>query len=133
MRQPNPDPREVAGLPELQPVCYGNPMRRLLPMLRVMFLAVLLWTGSAVHAAEAVDCGVIESTCTSDVDSGGEEAPGEPDQCLCHHGGCHGHCATLASTPLEPLQHSLQGQHERGRALFDAGADLDQVSRPPIA
>jgi hypothetical protein len=121
-----------ASLPPPRPVCYDAAMRRFLTMLRVMLVAVLLWTGSAAHAAEAVNCDTVASACTGDV-GGGEEAPGDADECLCHHGSCHGHCATLASTPSEPRHHSVRSQHAWNRALFDAGDGPDQVSRPPIA
>jgi hypothetical protein len=128
-------PSDAVGGPDLlrrRPVCYAAAMRRLLPMLRVMLLAVLLWTGGTAHATEAIDCEAVAGACTGDV-GGGDETPGETDRCPCHHGGCHGHCATLASTPPEPSHHAVGCQHAWTRALFDAGAGPDQVSRPPIA
>lgn len=113
----------------------GPDVRSLLPLLKMMMLAVLLWTGNIAHAAEA-ECSPAAATDVAHVDQGqDQEAPGDAGKATQHqHTGCHGHhMANPPSAFSESV--SLDGNSLKfGRLTLAAvGTCPDSLLRPPIA
>jgi hypothetical protein len=110
-------------------------MRRFLSLLKLMMLAVLLWTGNVAHAEE-VECSAPAAIDASHVDqSPQDEAPSDPGKAAQHqHTGCHGHHVANASSGLAEPAYLASAQPKSGRVTpAGAGASPDSALRPPIA
>lgn len=110
-------------------------MRRFLPFISALMLVLVLWTGSAAHAAEAIDCGDVTISEIGHFEGDRDEVPADSDNAtLHHHSACHGHCV---ATPSEDLPASQP--RSAGTTLVEATADFCPGSapgatlRPPIA
>lgn len=126
-------------LPQRRRVCYGSAMRRFLPMLRVMFLAVLLWTGNVAHAAEDIECLTppgAEAVHAGEADHGSastDQTPGDSGKAH-QHQSCHGHhVANPAGDSSGPAVHAGAQLKTRVADPWLAGAAVDGALRPPIA
>lgn len=111
-------------------------MRRFLPLLRIMMLAVLLWTGNVAHAAEDLECSAPAAVEANHVDLGGPDgAPGDPGKAAPHqHAGCHGHHVANPSSALGEPADFARTQPRFGRVTpAGAGASPNSALRPPIA
>lgn len=111
-------------------------MRRLLPLLGCLTLLLMMWTGGAAHAAEALGCAstsVNEASVHFDGDQ--DQVPADSDSPVPHHhGGCHGHHASI---PLSASPVGLVSGDEAAIGLTIArgftGTEPDSALRPPIA
>lgn len=111
-------------------------MRRLLPLLGCLTLLVMMWTGGAAHAAEALGCASTSVTEASvHFDGDDDQVPADSGSSVPHHhGGCHGHHASI------PLGTSSVGFVSGGEAVIGltvahgiTGTEPDRALRPPIA
>lgn len=110
-------------------------MRRLLHLVAPLMLAVMLWTGAAAHAAEAVGCIEVTSQSAGHFEGDDDQVPADSGKAAPHHhGGCHGHHVGVAGG-AEPLVSAEESQPQRGRGACGVlpGAGPGQDLRPPIA
>jgi len=128
------------GLPKPPAVCYGTVVRRFLPMLRVMLLAVLLWTGNVAHAAEDIACLAPPGAEATHADEGGhgpgpqDQKPGDSGKAAHQHQSCHGHhVASPSSGAATPAVHTIAELNIRSADPWRVGAAPDAALRPPIA
>ena len=111
-------------------------MRRLTPFISALMLILLLWTGSAARAVEALDCGgETTSAAAGHYDGDRDQVPADGDKAAPHHhNACHGHCMAVPMTDRASL---LLNQDSSG--LIETSRDLQSGSgpgatlRPPIA
>jgi len=113
----------------------ADAVRRLLPLVSALMLLLVLWTGSAAHAAEALDCGEAMAGAAEHYDGDRDEVPADSGKATPHHhNACHGHCMAVPTAD----QASLVSHREGGR-LIDirrnhlSGSGPDATLRPPIA
>lgn len=67
-------------------------MNRWATFLGAIMLVLMLWTGSAAHAAERFDCIPVMAGAEGHFDGQQEQLPSSPDQGVAHHhSGCGGH------------------------------------------
>lgn len=110
-------------------------MRRFLPLLKMIMLAVLLWTGNVAHAEE-VECSAPVAVDANHVDQNQQdEAPSDPGEPAQHqHTGCHGHHVANPSNGLAEPAYLVSTQLKFGRVTpGGTGASPDSALRPPIA
>lgn len=110
-------------------------MRRLLPFFSALMLVLVLWTGSAAHAAEAMDCGEVVASAAGHFEGDGDEVPADSDQGTSHHhNACHGHCVAVPSG-AEPRDHQEgdAGPVNGATADLHLGSGPGAAIRPPIA
>lgn len=109
-------------------------MHRWTSLLVAMMLVLMLWTGSAAHAAEPFNC-TAPAQAAGSPDWAQDQVPSSPDQCAVHnHSGCSGHNAEAAPNaaaiePVLPPNLVLFAWRESGRPGRAPDSDL----RPPIA
>ncbi|MGQ0589777.1 MAG: hypothetical protein ACT4N8_09640 [Sphingosinicella sp.] len=110
-------------------------MRRWLTLIGTLMLAVMIWTGTTAHAAEALGCVEVSADSFGHFDGDKDEVPNDSDKAVPHHhGGCHGHHVavtgdggTASPSPAEAVTRIL------GIADRIPDADPGTVLRPPIA
>ena len=110
-------------------------MRRILPLLSAFMLVLMLWTGSAAHAAEAMECGSETSASAGHYEGDSDEVPADTDDPSPHHHGvCHGHCVGVPSGG-EPIPAVVHAEAPTGSLQedFHSGTPPDSALRPPIA
>jgi hypothetical protein len=110
-------------------------MRRLLPLVSAFMLVLMLWTGSAAHAAEAIECGDATEASSGHFEGDGDEVPADSDKATPHHHGiCHGHCVGVAAD-AETMHAAEHGQAPNAALLqdFHSGTPPGAALRPPIA
>lgn len=110
-------------------------MRRLLPLISAFMLVLVLWTGTAAHAAEAVECGETTVAAAGHFEGDGDEVPADSDKSTPHHHGvCHGHCAAV---PADGHAADIGAPSGILQVLapsnFLSGTPPDLALRPPIA
>ena len=110
-------------------------MRRLLPLISAFMLVLVLWTGTAAHAAEAVECDETSVAAAGHFEGDGDEVPADSDNSTPHHHGvCHGHCAPV---PADAHAADIATRSAILEALppsnFHSGTPPDSALRPPIA
>ena len=109
-------------------------MRGWLSYICALMLAVMLWTGSVAHAANAIGC---VDVAASAIDSDGEDreqSPAGPDKARCHHqGGCHSHHVAIPSDGILDLS-SAPETSPVGAAPDSRvdGGEPGTALRPPI-
>lgn len=110
-------------------------MRRLLPLISAFMLVLVLWTGSAAHAAEAMDCGDTSVSAGAHYEGDADEVPADADKGTPHHHGvCHGHCAAVPADAGSANIAALSGILQVLRpSNFRSGTPPDLALRPPIA
>ena len=110
-------------------------MRRLLPLVSAFMLVLVLWTGSAAHAAEAMECGTEAAASAGHYEGDGDEVPADGDSGTPHHHGvCHGHCVGVPAD----REDRCEADHADAPNLafqksFHSGTPPDTALRPPIA
>lgn len=110
-------------------------MRRLMPLLSAFMLILMLWTGSAAHAAEAMECGEEVTAAAGHYEGDGVEVPADSDSPEPHHHGvCHGHCVgvPVVDRLVDHVEHSVVPNGVFKEA-FHSGTPPDSALRPPIA
>jgi len=110
-------------------------MRRFLPFISALLLVLVLWTGSAAHAAEAIGCVEVTSSAAGHFEGDRDEVPSDSDKATPHHhNACHGHCM---ATPYDDLQSPLPltASITLTEAItdFHSGIGPGATLRPPIA
>lgn len=110
-------------------------MRRLLPLLSTLLLVLVLWTGTAAHAAEALDCSDVTVGSAGHYEGDGDEVPSDSDTATPHHHSvCHGHCMLM---PLDGDSVAFDNENGSGMAAapydLSGGSGPDTALRPPIA
>ncbi len=110
-------------------------MRRLLSFVSALMVVLMLWGGTAAHAAEAMQC--VESTAASTGHFVGDadEVPGDSDKATPHHHGiCHGHCMGVPAEgdPVRAAEHA-EAPDAISQQDFHSGTPPDSTLRPPIA
>jgi hypothetical protein len=110
-------------------------MRRFLPLLAAMMLAVMLWSGNAAQAAEAFGCIEVGADAAGHFDGDSDQVPSDSEKgTMHHHGGCHGHHSALADDMLDaPSCISPPANPGAPAVRFPHGADPGMTLRPPIA
>lgn len=98
-------------------------------------LLLVLWTGSAAHAAEVFSCAEVAASAGGHFDGDSDEVPADGDKATPHHhSACHGHCV---GTPLEAKNGALPTARAANviaaTAAFHFGNDPGTALRPPIA
>lgn len=110
-------------------------MYRWVSLLGAVMLILMLWTGSAAHAAERFDCMPVTAEAAGHFDGDQDQVPARPDQGAAHHhSGCSGHQlaapASLSSLVTDFSQKTVPfAWREAGVPGRGPDADL----RPPIA
>lgn len=110
-------------------------MRRILPLVSALMLMLVIWTGSAAHAAEAFSCAEVAASAEGHFDGDSDEVPADGDKAAPHHhSACHGHCV---GTPQEAKKGAFPGAKDASMiastAAFQFGNDPGTALRPPIA
>lgn len=110
-------------------------MRRLLPLISALMLVLVLWTGSAAHAAEALDCGDVASSTAGHFEGDRDQVPADSDKATPHHhSACHGHCTAVPSgAESVELDENAAGLLEGAMKDVEPGTHPDMINRPPIA
>lgn len=110
-------------------------MRRFLPFISAMMLLLVLWTGSAAHAAEAIGCGELTTSETGHFEGDRDQVPSDGDKATPHHhSACHGHCvATPSNNRLATLPNLASSALTKAAADFHSGSGPGASLRPPIA
>lgn len=110
-------------------------MRRLMPLISAFMLVLTLWTGSAAHAAEALECGDATAAAAGHFDGDDDEVPADSGKAAPHHHNiCHGHCLGV------PNEGDVIGTSRIAEGLkfappqdFYKGLPPDAALRPPMA
>ena len=127
----------VASLRSHRPLRLLRPraMPRWTALLGALMLVLMIWTGSAAHAAEQLDCLPVAAETLGHFDGDSDQVPADPDQGVAHHhAGCSGHqLAGPASS--NDLHSGLSSLHVPFPSLAAdlAGRTPDANLRPPIA
>ncbi len=110
-------------------------MRRFLPFISALMLVLVLWTGSAAHAAEAIDCGEVTTSEIGHFEGDRDEVPADSDKATPHHhNACHGHCVAMPTDDFRAaLLHSAATALAEAAADFHSGSGPGATLRPPIA
>ncbi len=110
-------------------------MRRLLPLISALVLVLVLWTGSAAHAAETMECGDEITAAAGHYEGDADEVPADSDSPEPHHHGvCHGHCSGLPAGADAPRTTEHVGAPAAAfQENFHSGTPPDSALRPPIA
>ena len=110
-------------------------MRRLLPFLGALMVAMMLWTGSAANAAEILGCVEVAADAAGHFEGDQDQVPSDPDKGTPHHHGqCHGHCTSVIRD-AGGTAFRLESAAAIGPGLQSAttGCDPGTTLRPPIA
>lgn len=133
----HPVRRALSGM---RSICYGAGMRGLLPMLRIILLSVLLWSGNVAHAAEDIECltppgaEAVHADEAEHAPSPSDQTPGDSGKANHQHMSCHGHHVASASSDASGLTYDASSQLRFGLAEpFLIGTAPDAALRPPIA
>ncbi|WHO38875.1 hypothetical protein PMI04_020445 [Sphingobium sp. AP49] len=109
-------------------------MRRLLPIIALMMLALTGWSAMA-HVAEETGGKIAGVEIVTHAPGDGDEVPADSDNGLPHHHiSCHGHDVGAPLFPATALVHGFEPAHPSGfdaRALL--AADENVALRPPQA
>ena len=110
-------------------------MRGWLSLVGAVMLAVMLWTGSMAHAAEAFGCVEISADSIGQENGEPDPAPGAPDKAIPHHhGGCHSHHVAVPSDDAADVAVAAGASPIGATAQFmAAGGEPATALRPPIA
>ncbi|GLR47643.1 hypothetical protein [Sphingomonas astaxanthinifaciens] len=110
-------------------------MRRILPFLSALMLVLVLWTGSAAQAAEAIGCAEVAASAEGHFDGDGDQVPADGDKATPHHhGACHGHCVGVSLEEGQGIVPSdMTNDKVAAAADFHGGNDPGISLRPPIA
>lgn len=111
-------------------------MHRWLHFIGALMFAVMLWTSSASHAAEAFGCVEVSAEAAGHFDGDGDQTPADPDKGVPHHhgGGCHGHHnAMSAGGEAAPTATSSGAILAPSPDTLLAGRGPPAALRPPIA
>lgn len=110
-----------------------RPLRKLLPSIAMLLLAVLAWTMPA-QAGGVSSCATGgEASCYSHSPGDGDEVPADEHEAQPHHhGGCHGHhlATPISGRVIEPMlkqASALDARVDAGRA----STTTDPGLRPP--
>ncbi len=110
-------------------------MRRFLNLVGTLMLFVLVFTGTAAHAAEAVGCIEVSSNSAGHFEGDRDQVPADADKgAPHHHGGCSGHHVAVPAT----FDGAQIASGEEGRPALRAkrglpGLEPGRALRPPIA
>lgn len=110
-------------------------MPRWSALLGALMLVLMIWTGSAAHAAEQLDCLPVAAETIGHYDGDSDQVPADPDKGVAHHhAGCSGHqlAGPANSTDLH-LAFSGGDVPFPARPADLAGRTPDGNLRPPIA
>lgn len=110
-------------------------MRRLLPLISALMLVLILWGGSAAHAAEAMQCAEATAASAGHFAGDADEIPSDSDNATPHHHGvCHGHCMGVPADgdSARAAEHGETPDAVLGQN-FHSGTPPDTTLRPPIA
>lgn len=115
-------------------------MRGLLPMLRIILLSVLLWSGNVAHAAEDNECLTPPGAEAVHADEAphspepSDQTPGDSGKAAHQHMSCHGHHVASSFGDASGLAFCAASQLRFGLAEpFLIGTAPDAALRPPIA
>ena len=99
----------------------------------IVAFVLTLWTGTAVHAADAISCDTNIAFC-SERDSGPDQSSSDRLPAQCHAGGCHGHHVAIASfDPTRSVAVSERSDQAFCAEAGIAGCGPGATLRPPIA
>lgn len=110
-------------------------MRKWLMQISAFMLVWMVWTGSAAHASQRLDCIPVASEAEGHFEGDGDEWPSKDAKGAAHHhNGCGGHQAAAPSQAAPRISAGLENAvpHE-WRAFGLAGRVPDHQLRPPIA
>jgi hypothetical protein len=110
-------------------------MRRFLTLVSALMLVLVLWTGTAVHAAEAMECGAVAESAAGHFEGDGDQVPSDEGKGTPHHHNtCHGHCTAVPSG-AEPVDNQTGAKEPLTLAPSRHRGSLgpDTAIRPPIA
>lgn len=110
-------------------------MRRFLPLLASLMLAVMLWSGNAAQAAEAFGCVEASADAVGHFEGDSDEVPFDSEKgTVHHHGGCHGHHSAIADHgAAAPTGAASPAQMTVREPRFPRGTGPGMTLRPPIA
>ena len=110
-------------------------MRRWLTIIGTMMLAVMIWTGTTAHAAEAMGCVEVSVDAAGHFDGDRDEVPADSDKAVPHHhGGCHGHHIAVADDDGSEAGADADPGNRADLPETDIpGAEPGTALRPPIA
>ena len=110
-------------------------MRRILPFLCAVLLGMMLWTGTAAHAAEALSCAEVSASAAGHFEGDTDQVPSDDrDASPHHHSLCHGHCVGIS-----PEMGALSSSDAVSRpapapaVIGISQSRLGSALRPPIA
>lgn len=110
-------------------------MRRMLHLIGSLMLAVMLWTSTTAHAAEAFGCIEVTAESFGHFEGDGDQVPSDSDKATPHHhGGCHGHHVGVAADA--ECAETMITDHMGPRPATSNGPPSphpDPTLRPPIA
>ena len=109
-------------------------MRGWLSLVGALMLAVMLWTGTTAHAAEALGCVEISADSLGLEEGKPDPAPAAPDKAVPHHhGGCHSHHVAVAGGDAAEMAVAVP-ESPIGTAAdaLVAGGEPGTALRPPI-
>lgn len=118
-----------------RPMLPHECMRRLASILTALVLVLMLWTGTAVHAAERLECIATNSDAAGHYEGDRKEALGGTEQGTTqHHTSCSGNSLVAPSGMItrqsaETKRSDNLGSHTEGVP----GSGPDSHLRPPIA
>jgi hypothetical protein len=112
-----------------------NPVRKLLPMISLLMLAMLAWAMPAQAGGVSACATGAEAACFSHAPGDADEAPAdEHDTQPHHHGGCHGHHIGVADHHRATGLQGRRGQTDFAQALVrPVSSGTDPGLRPPQA
>lgn len=126
----------IGSLSRSQQGWYVAGVRSFLPLISAFMLVLMFWTGSAAHAAEALECGgETSAAAVGHYDGDRDQVPADDDKAAPHHhNACHGHCMAMptADRASLPLHQNSNGLTETNRGL-QSGSGPGTSLRPPIA
>lgn len=110
-------------------------MRSWLTLICTMMIALMIWTGTTAHAAEAMGCIEISTEAAGHFDGDSDQVPADPEKGVPHHhGGCHGHHVGIDAGAVAPKAALAEsGALDLRREGLASGCDPGTALRPPIA
>lgn len=110
-------------------------MRRFLPFISAFMLMLVLWTSSAAHAAEAIDCAEVTTESVGHFEGDRDEVPADSDKATPHHhSACHGHCVAVSSSNDGSALQDMRATSPLGSVTdLHSGSGPGATLRPPIA
>lgn len=112
----------------------GRLMRRLVPLISCLMLALILFSGTAAHAVEAAGTATT-SQALAHFDGDGDQVPADEHGAVPHHHGiCHGdHIGLPAGLAPPGVETIIASALRMASPAPHPSAELGAALRPPIA